>query len=557
MTPSSPNENAQTAPTGEKKVYPYRFGEVGVMLGILTRDQVREALRDQVSFKEQSKPMRMGEILLQRGAIQGEQIGKILDAQSQYRRKQLGSSSPASQKHLDAAIIRTWRPGMPIAEGPRRPGSSHMTTIPPVRPDSTPGVAQPPPTNAIPTAGTRRPGSSNTNLTMQQAVAQQTVPAAQARKPGSGILSPNDGAARPSSSNVRSNGGVAGTPKGSSTANTASAPAKTPKLGQFELINQVGEGSMGAVFKAFDTLNQREVALKVLPKKLAEDPEFLERFKREVQTVRQLDHPNIVAYYDAGKAGSYWYLSMEFVDGPSLNARLEKYGRFSEADSLRIARDTAQALSHAHAMGMIHRDIKPENILLTPDGIAKVTDFGLVKKQDDNSALTAVGMSIGTPFYLSPEQAMGKQDVDHRADLYSLGVTLFQLVTGRLPFEHQSAAQVMAMHVQNPPPDPRSMNPALSRTTSQLILRLMEKEPDKRFFTAEELVGVLNKVISGDMVDVSFARGGGAAAGRSRPREKRTGNNDRVRKSEQGQGCMSKLGLGMLFLAAASYLIFF
>jgi len=187
---------------------------------------------------------------------------------------------------------------------------------------------------------------------------------------------------------------------------------------------------------------------------------------------------------------------MEFIDGESLQMRIQREDRLPQSESLRICGDIARALSHAHSKGVIHRDIKPENVLLSKKGEVKVTDFGLAKTSDEESRLTVAGTSIGTPYYLSPEQAIGLSDIDSRADLYSLGVTMYHLLTGKLPFDAKSSTQVMMMHVEAQPPDPRLINAGLSRGLCQVILKLMEKEPKNRYSSADQIVEVVDRLLN-------------------------------------------------------------
>jgi serine/threonine-protein kinase len=288
---------------------------------------------------------------------------------------------------------------------------------------------------------------------------------------------------------------------------------------------------MGVVFLAKDTASDRVCALKVLPQNLAQDQEFVERFKREIATQSALQHPNIVAYFGAGVADGYMYLAMEFVDGESLGAKLKRLGRLPEKEALRIARDAALGLGHAHARGLIHRDIKPENLLLTRDGAAKVVDFGLAKSRSDNTNLTAVGMSVGTPHYIAPEQATGEKTLDGRADLYSLGGTLFHLLCGRPAFDHPNSPRVMMMNVMEAPPDPRSFNPGVSRDAAQLVLRLLAKKREERYQTGEELAAAIEQLLAGKPPAVQPAQ---AAA---RP--------------EKSKGCLSRLFLAFFCVSAA------
>jgi len=451
----------------ERKTYPYRFGEVGVMLKLLTRDQVREGLKAQAGAKQNGQMPMIGQVMLRLGWLSETQIGSILAAQTKYRAAQ------------DAPVTET------AAAPAKRPSD-----------------------RAIPLGGARNsdkaltPATRTSDKALTPAVRSSDKVLNPARPPSTQF-------ARPAGLGPQKAGPGTHTVEGAAPAAAPAAPPVTEtqrtgvkKLGHFELLRRIGEGAMGAVFEARDTKSGgRIVALKVLPKQLASDEQYMERFKREVQTLSQFDHPNIVKYYGAGHTAGYWHMSMEFVDGESLGERIKREGKVPEAEALRIIRDAALGLGHAHARNQIHRDVKPENILISKEGLVKVLDFGLAKPQDDTVQLTAVGISIGTPYYISPEQAIGEQKIDHRADLYGLGVTLYQLLTGKLPFDHPNSTQVMVMHVQNPAPDPRATAPELSRDSSKLCLRMMAKRPQDRYASGEDVAAAIERVLHGQPLD--------------------------------------------------------
>jgi serine/threonine protein kinase len=266
------------------------------------------------------------------------------------------------------------------------------------------------------------------------------------------------------------------------------------QLGHFKLTKRLG-GVMGVVYAGTDEANGIPVALKVLPKHLTHDTAFVERFKREVRATGSLSHPNIINIYDAGIENGVFYLAMEFVDGETLNQRLRREGRLTEALGLHIGREVAKGLEHAHSRGILHRDVKPENIMLAKSGGVKLADLGLAKFNEDSQRITAEGIAVGTPHYISPEQARALKETDHRTDLYSLGATLFHVLTGRLPYEGDNGAEVMKRHVFEPTPDPRTVKPDMTPAVAEMLLKLMAKNPAQRFQTAAELAQYIDAML--------------------------------------------------------------
>ncbi len=252
------------------------------------------------------------------------------------------------------------------------------------------------------------------------------------------------------------------------------------RFGDYEILEELGAGGMGKVYRARDATLERVVALKMLAPALSKDQEYVRRFLKEARAVARLNHPNIVQIYDFGCVDSIYYLAMEFVDGHSLGHTL-RTRRFSEADALQIVRQVCKALSVAHAEGIVHRDIKPDNLMLTSRGDLKLVDLGIAKRVDEDQSITQTGQSIGTPHYISPEQIRGQKDIDARADVYSLGATLYHLVTGHTPFKGSSGALVMSMHLVEPLPDPRQWEPTLSEGLCRVLRKMMAKERDERY----------------------------------------------------------------------------
>ncbi len=250
-------------------------------------------------------------------------------------------------------------------------------------------------------------------------------------------------------------------------------------FGSYEVLEELGRGGMGRVFRARHVTLEREVALKLLADQFAGDEFYVQRFLKEARAAARLNHPGIVQIYDFGQVGSHWYLAMELVEGRSLAHFLKTWGRFSEQNAIVLARQTLAALGVAHAAGIVHRDIKPDNVILGKKGVVKLVDLGLAKRIDDPGA-SSTGFAAGTPYYISPEQIEGRADVDGRADLYSLGATLFQLVTGQVPFPGSSSAVIMSRHLNERAPDPRTFTPELSEGFCAAVLRLLARERDRR-----------------------------------------------------------------------------
>ena len=266
------------------------------------------------------------------------------------------------------------------------------------------------------------------------------------------------------------------------------------KLGNFEIVARIGQGSMGAVFKARQVSMDRFVAVKVLPPRLAKDPAYVERFMREARAVAKLNHVNIVQGIDVGEAGGYYYFAMEYVEGVTVRETLKSKGPYAEKAALEIIVQIAKALDHAAKAGLVHRDIKPDNIIVTPAGVAKLLDLGIAKAMD---ATDESGQRVGTPYYISPEQARGDANVDARSDIYSLGATLYHMVVGSPPFSGSSPEEIIRAHLTATVPNPREVRPGLSRSISRLIETMMAREPDDRYQSAAELLGDLDKVSRG------------------------------------------------------------
>jgi serine/threonine protein kinase len=259
-------------------------------------------------------------------------------------------------------------------------------------------------------------------------------------------------------------------------------------IGSYDLLEKLAEGSMGVVYKARHWETSQIVAIKVLSKDVARNPVVLKRFEQEFRVASKLDHPNVVKVLEYS-AGDNPFLVMEYIDGESLGAKLERGGRLPEEESLAIIIQVAHGLHRAHRQGMIHRDIKPDNILVTPEGKAKLTDLGLAKDSSDGATgLTKTGRGLGTPNYMAPEQFRNAKNASIRCDIYSLGATLYQMVTGELPFGVSDPVQVMMRKLKNELPPPRQTVPGLSERVDWAIRRAMSADPNQRPASCREFV---------------------------------------------------------------------
>jgi serine/threonine-protein kinase len=255
---------------------------------------------------------------------------------------------------------------------------------------------------------------------------------------------------------------------------------QAPAIPGYQIVEQLGEGGMGVVYKAKQVSMNRFVAIKVLRDELAQEPEYIRRFFKEARLAGRLRHANIVSALDCGDAAGRFFMVMEFVEGKPLDQYLKSRGPLPEPEALEIASFVAEALQYAWSHKIVHRDLKPENILLTSDGGAKVCDFGLCRDVRDLPHLTGLGLIHCTPEYASPEQARGDKDIDVRSDLYSLGATLYQMLTGSIPFEAADAATMIVRHAMDRPRPPVDRNHSISASANQLVLDLLEKAREER-----------------------------------------------------------------------------
>ncbi|MFE2165823.1 protein kinase [Streptomyces sp. NPDC059447] len=274
--------------------------------------------------------------------------------------------------------------------------------------------------------------------------------------------------------------------------------------GRYQLRDLLGEGGMAAVYLAYDTALDRQVAIKTLHTELGREQSFRERFRREAQAVAKLSHTNIVSVFDTGEdefEGSLMpYIVMEYVEGQPLGSVLQadiaQYGAMPADKALKVTADVLAALETSHDMGLVHRDIKPGNVMMTKRGVVKVMDFGIARAmQSGVTSMTQTGMVVGTPQYLSPEQALGRA-VDARSDLYSVGIMLFQLLTGRIPFDADSPLAIAYAHVQEEPVAPSSINRSVTPAMDALVARSLKKNPNERFPSAAAMADEIARVLS-------------------------------------------------------------
>ena len=257
----------------------------------------------------------------------------------------------------------------------------------------------------------------------------------------------------------------------------------------YQILNKIGAGAMATVYRAKQLSLDRIVAIKVLPRRMSDDEEFVDRFYREGKAAAKLNHNNIVQAIDVGESGGFHYFVMEYVEGCTVYDEIAGGKVFNESEALGIIIQITEALRHAHERGLIHRDVKPKNIMLTPDRVAKLADMGLAREMTDvEAAMAEAGRAYGTPYYISPEQVRGQVDIDHRADIYSLGATLYHLVTGRVPYEAPTPSAVMHKHLKETLVPPDHLNTHLTSGCGAMIEMMMAKDRESRYPSARELL---------------------------------------------------------------------
>jgi len=287
------------------------------------------------------------------------------------------------------------------------------------------------------------------------------------------------------------------------------------RIGHYKIVSELGRGGMGVVYKAHEESLNRFVAIKMLGEHLEEDAEYVERFVREAQSAAALSHPNIVQIYSISEEGGHHYFVMEYVHGTSVQRMIQTKGKLAPADAARLILQAAAGLQDAHDQDVVHRDIKPANLMVTDRGLVKIADFGLALMGAAASRLTATGMLMGTPGYLSPEQCLD-QSPDHRTDIYSLGVTFFEMVTGTMPFRADSPLALLKLIVEVEPPDVRELNPEVDDELRSVIARMLVKEREERYPSCTEIMADIQSWLESCGEPLQIAAGAvaaGAAAG--------------------------------------------
>lgn len=333
---------------------------------------------------------------------------------------------------------------------------------------------------------------------------------------------------------------------------------------RYEIEERIGEGGMALVYRARDRLLHRWVAVKILRDQYASDEDFVERFRREAQAAASLSHPNVVNIYDVGEVQDTYYIVMEYVRGINLKELIRKEGKLTPEQSVGIALQVAAALGHAHRNHLVHRDIKPHNILITEEGRVKVTDFGIARAAS-TATLTQTGHVIGSVHYFSPEQARGKV-TSEQSDIYSLGIVLYEMLTGTVPFTGETPIAVALQQLHEPVPSPRRLEPGIPESLEEVILKALAKEPKDRFSSAEEFILALEKTGIETGVSVAWANGEGgdslgswdatrmvpSVPGEEVTRVHEVDRGEKVRKSKRSRSPKKRRGrvFGILFFIA-------
>jgi eukaryotic-like serine/threonine-protein kinase len=324
--------------------------------------------------------------------------------------------------------------------------------------------------------------------------------------------------------------------------------SSTVLSGRYRLESKLGSGGMSTVYLAVDEVLDRPVAIKLLHREISEEADQLERFRREARAAARLSHPNLVGVIDAGEDDGRPYIVFEYIKGRTLKRRLQEEGRLPVDEAVAYAIEIGRGLTAAHARKLVHRDVKPQNVLIDPDGRAKVTDFGIARSLEAHG-LTATGRVLGTTDYVSPEQAMG-EDVDERSDVYSLGVVLYEMLTGDVPFRAETQVGVAMKHVNEPMPDVQTKRPEVSAAVASVVDRATTKDPRDHYATVAEMVRDLEQTL-----EVEAARRGGTSGEATSVLDSVPADRRRLGRRRRISGPGIALAIVLIALAAAGAIL--
>ncbi|MHC4598952.1 MAG: protein kinase domain-containing protein, partial [Planctomycetota bacterium] len=445
------------------------FGRIAVTKGLITQEQLEDALLEQAKERERGVSRRLGAILVEKGSLNREDVRALLSSQGKSLHRCPTCNVSYTLRGDDSGGLACPECGTPLAPAPA--GDIGETSPEVLESGGTLYVIEDDPTSIPPLpkrggaresslgeAKTMVPSGATSTGTLGGALPRGALPPPRIRKPAQQDLEIGD------------------------------------VVGGCEIIRLLGRGGMGTVYEAMHVALNKRVALKILSPQLTDHPVLIQRFLQEARTAAKLDHPHVVQVQDVGQDGPHRYIVMQYVEGNSLSQLLDRAGKLSLQRSLEIGLQVAEALAAAHAMGIVHRDVKPGNVMIQPDGNAKIADFGLAKEIDADKSLSKAGQVLGSPHYLSPEQADGRT-VDLRTDIYSLGVTLYHCISGKRPFTARSPVGVIVKHLKDAPPDIRKVAPDIPPVVATLILRMMAKRPRDRYKDCREVCKALHAIL--------------------------------------------------------------
>ncbi|MHC4777858.1 MAG: protein kinase domain-containing protein [Planctomycetota bacterium] len=445
------------------------FGRIAVSRGLITQSQLEEALLAQARGRAEGASRRLGVILVEMGHMAAAGVRAVLKEQG----KTLHSCTDCSTSYTlhgelveEASCPRCDSKLLPAApddlgaDGPLVAEAEGTLYVIEDDPTSLPAVQSQPARegSSLGEAHTISPAGATTSGTLGGAMALEGLPPPRMGRPRSPDLEIGD------------------------------------VVGGCEVIRLLGRGGMGTVYEAMHIALNKRVALKILSPHMTDHPVLIQRFLQEARTAAKLDHANIVQVLNVGQDGTHRFIVMQYVEGQSLGQLLDRKGKLDVRRSLEIGGQVARGLEAAHAMGIIHRDVKPGNVMIQPDGTAKIADFGLAKELDAEKTLSKAGQVLGSPHYLSPEQAEGLE-VDLRTDIYSLGITMFHTLSGKRPFSARSPVGVIVKHLKEPPPDIRKVAPHIPPVVATLILKMMAKDPGERYRDCGEVRSALETIL--------------------------------------------------------------